>query len=147
MTQNSVPKPAAAPSRPSRLQRVFKENGWLFIAVTTYLITLYLTQAHPEWPPIFRVALTLLPLLPGVVYLRHLWLAFKSLDELQQRIQVEAWGFAATGTIIVGTALNVLNAHGLGLENYPHGLEIGGVYLTMFILWSIGTAAASARYR
>lgn len=122
-------------------------NAWLFMATATYLVTLFLVQDNPGWPPAPKVALTLLPLVPGVVYLYRLWGAFKALDELQRRIQLEAWGMALAGTVIVGTTLNVLNAHGIVFERYPHGLEIGGVYLTMFILWAIGTGIANARYR
>ena len=69
------------------------------------------------------------------------------MDELQRRIQLEAWIIAMAGTIIVNTILNVLNANGVGLVSYPHGLEIGGVYMSMFLFWSVGVAISSFRYR
>ena len=124
-----------------------KVNGWLFVTTVTYLVTLFLLQDHSEWNPMFRVGVTLLPLLPGVIYLRLLWGAAQKLDELERRIQLEAWAFALAGTVLVGTTMNILNANGIGFKNYPHGLEMGGAYLSVFLFWCIGVAQATARYR
>jgi hypothetical protein len=55
--------------------------------------------------------------------------------------------FAALGTVIVSTIINVFNAHGLAGKWPAHGLEVGGTYLTMFILWSVGVTIANLRYR
>lgn len=134
-------------SRAANLKRAMKNNGWLFITTVTYLVTLYLVRENQGWDPKLRVGVTLLPLLPGLVYLRILWGTFKSMDELECRIQLEAWAFALGGTVIVSTFLNVLNANSLGFENYPHGLELGGAYLSVFLFWCIGVAQATARYR
>ena len=134
-------------SRAATLKRAMKNNGWLFITTVTYLVTLYLVRENQGWDPKLRVGVTLLPLLPGLVYLRILWGTFKSMDELERRIQLEAWAFALGGTVIVSTFLNVLNANSLGFENYPHGLELGGAYLSVFLFWCIGVAQATARYR
>ncbi|MDA9846240.1 hypothetical protein N9C13_00930 [bacterium] len=134
-------------TRAANFKRAVKNNGWLFITTVTYLITLYLVRENQAWDPKMRVAVTLLPLLPGLVYLRVLWGTFKSLDELQRRIQLEAWAVALGGTVIVSTAMNVLNANGIGFENYPHGLELGGAYMAVFLFWCVGVAEATARYR
>lgn len=134
-------------TRVAHFKRAMKNNAWLFIATAAYLITLYLVRENQAWDPKVRVAVTLLPLLPGVVYLRRLWGTFKSLDELERRIQLEAWAFAFTGTVVVSTIMNVLNANGIGFENYPNGLELGGAYMSVFIFWCVGVAQATARYR
>ena len=134
-------------TRVANFKRAMKNNGWLFITTVTYLITLYLVRENQVWDPKVRVGVTLLPLLPGLVYLRVLWGTFKSLDELQRRIQLEAWAVALGGTVIVNTVMNVLNANGIGFENYPHGLELGGAYMAVFIFWCVGVAEATARYR
>jgi len=76
-----------------------------------------------------------------------LWGTFKEMDELQRRIQLEAWAFALGGTVLVGTTMNILNANGIGFENYPHGLEMGGAYLSVFFFWCVGVAQATARYQ
>ena len=134
-------------TRIANFRRAMKNNGWLFITTVTYLITLYLVRENQGWDPKVRVGATLLPLLPGVLYLRVLWGTFKSLDELQRRIQLEAWAVALGGTVVVNTVINVLNANGIGFESYPHGLELGGAYMAVFIFWCVGVAEATARYR
>jgi hypothetical protein len=90
---------------------------------------------------------TLAPLLTGVFYLLSLLQSFRAMDELQRRIQLEAWIFALAGTVVVNTILNVLNANGVGFAGYPHGLEIGGVYMSMFVLWSVGVTVSTLRYK
>jgi hypothetical protein len=89
----------------------------------------------------------LVPLLPGILYLRTLLKSFWQMDELQRRIQIEGFGFALVGTLVVMTAVNIFKAEGIALLNYPQGLGIGGVYLTMFILWSVGVSISTFRYR
>jgi hypothetical protein len=147
MTEKPISEANPTAERDSKSRTGLTATAWLFVTTVTYLVTLYLRQEYSEWAPALRVGLALLPLLPGVLYLRQLWGSFQLLDELQRRIQLEAWGFAMAGTVVVTTSVNVLNAHGLGFAHYPHGLEIGGVYITMFFLWSIGTSLANARYR
>ena len=145
-TKNSTETETRESSIP-KFKRSTKVNVWLFLATATYLVTLYTLRDHPEWDPQFRVGLTLLPLLPGLVYLRRLWGTFKEMDELQRRIQLEAWAFALGGTVLVSTTMNILNANGIGYEDYPHGLEMGGAYLSVFFFWCFGVAQATARYR
>ena len=120
---------------------------WLAAATLTYLISLWLLKHHPDWSPAARVAITLVPLLPGVLYLRTLLKSFWQMDELQRRIQIEGFGFALVGTLVVMTAVNIFKTEGVALLNYPQGLGIGGVYMTMFILWSVGVSISTFRYR
>ena len=120
---------------------------WLAAATLTYLISLWLLKHHADWSPGARVAITLAPLLPGVLYLRTLLKSFWQMDELQRRIQIEGLGLALVGTLVVMTAMNIFTAEGIRVVNYPQGLGIGGVYLTMFILWSIGVSISTFRYR
>ena len=144
-TKNSTETETRESSIP-KFKRSTKVNVWLFLATATYLVTLYTLRDHPEWDPQFRVGLTLLPLLPGLVYLRRLWGTFKEMDELQRRIQLEAWAFALGGTVLVSTTMNILNANGIGFKDYPHGLEMGGAYISVFFFWCLGVAQATARY-
>ena len=120
---------------------------WLATATLTYLISLWLLKHHADWSPGARVAITLAPLLPGILYLRTLLKSFWQMDELQRRIQIEALGFALVGTLVVMTAMNIFTAESIRVVNYPQGLGIGGVYMTMFILWSIGLSISTFRYR
>src|SRR3954464_11292229 len=58
---------------------------WLAATTLTYLISLWLLKHHPDWSPRARIAITLAPLLPGVLYLRALLKTFWQMDELQRR--------------------------------------------------------------
>ncbi len=142
---NSDPEPSRA--RFSTCHRTVAGILWLAAATLTYLLSLWLLKHHADWPPAARVAITLAPLLPGILYLRVLLKSFWQMDELQRRIQIEGIGFALVGTLVVMTAVNILTAEGIRVVNYPQGLGIGGVYITMFILWSIGVSISTFRYR
>jgi len=139
MEEDHVPSPAC--------NRVTTGLLWLAAATFIYLVSLWLLKHHSDWSPAARIAVTLAPLLPGIFYLRALLKSFWQMDELQRRIQIEALGFALAGTVIVLTAVNVFAAEGIRLVNYPSGLGIGGVYMTTFILWSVGVSISTFRYR
>lgn len=128
-------------------KQMMKSVAWLAVTSALYVASLLGLKHHPLWSPGARVAVTLVPLLPGMFYLLSLLRSFQAMDELQRRIQVEAWIFAMAGTIVVNTVLNVLNANSVGFANYPHGLEIGGVYMSMFLFWSVGVTTSTLRYR
>lgn len=144
-TTNSNPEEGQA--RSLACNRVVAGLLWLAAATFIYLVSLWLLKHHSDWSPAARIAVTLAPLLPGIFYLRALLRSFWQMDELQRRIQIEALGFALAGTVIVLTTVNVFAAEGLKLVNYPQGLGIGGVYMTMFILWSVGVSISTFRYR
>ena len=141
------PNPDRSHARFSVCHRTVAGILWLAAATLTYLISLWLLKHHSDWSPAVRVVITLVPLLPGILYLRTLLKSFWQMDELQRRIQIEAFGFALVGTVVVMTAVNIFKAEGIALLNYPQGLGIGGVYMTMFILWSVGVSISTFRYR
>jgi len=130
-----------------RALRAFELNAWLAVTTAVYLAMYFLTRRHPEWSPEWRITLALAPILPGLLYLRNGLQLLREMDELQRRIQLEAWLFAALGTVVVSVIINVFNAHGLEGMWPGHGLEVGGTYLTMFILWCVGVTMANCRYR
>jgi hypothetical protein len=122
-------------------------NAWLFVATAVYLASLLLVKQHPEWSPLTRALLTLTPMIPGWLYVRT-WLRFiRGMDELQRRIQLEAWLFASLGALFVGTAINTLNANGVALGELRHGLSLWGTFLLTFVLFLVGTAIANCRYK
>lgn len=129
------------------LKQVMKSLVWLAVTTALYGVMVWFLKRHPEWSPGWRVVATLTPLLPGVFYLLSLLQSFRAMDELQRRIQLEAWVLALAGTVVVTAVLNVLNANGIGPAAYPHGLQIGGVYMSMFLFWSIGVTISNQRYR
>ena len=135
-----------SPGRVS-LKQMVGSLVWLAVTSVIYVVMLWLVKRHPEWSPGWRVAATLTPLIPGVFYLLSLLQSFREMDELQRRIQLEAWVFALAGTVVVSAVLNVLNANGIGPANYQYGLQIGGVYMSMYLLWSVGFTISRLRYR
>jgi hypothetical protein len=130
-----------------KLKRDLRANAWLAVSTAIYLVSLYLLRQHEDWSSAVRVTVTLTPILPGILYFHRILLSFRQMDELQRRIQFEAWAFALAGTVLISTSLNVLAANGVVFEDYPHGLEMGGTYLTVFFLWSIGVSFCHLRYR
>jgi hypothetical protein len=129
------------------LRHSLELNAWLAVATAAYVVALLLMKRHPAWSPGWTTTLTLTPILPGLLYLRKGIQLLREMDELQRRIQFEAWLFAALGTVIVNAVINVFNAQGLGAKWLDHGLEVGGTYMTMLILWSVGVVIANLRYR
>src|ERR1043165_1778917 len=119
-TTNSDPEQNSV--RVSPYNRTVGGLIWLATATLVYLISLWLLKHHTDWSPGARVAITLAPLLPGILYLRILLKSFWQMDELQRRIQIEALGFALVGTLVVLTAMNIFTAEGIPLVNYPKGL-------------------------
>lgn len=88
-----------------------------------------------------RIAIVLLPMLPAllvpVVVLRFL----RRMDELQQRIQLEALGFAFAGTAVITFGYGFLE-----LVGFPRpGAFV--VWPLMATLWCVGLAMAHRRYR
>lgn len=124
-----------------------KLNVWLAVAMLVAVVSLYLRRKHPEWDGSIRAAWALAPLVPGLLYVRSCMRFVRGLDELQRRLQLEAFLFAALGTLLVGTVINVLNANGVSWPGLKHGLELGGAFVVMFSLWLVGTGIAKCRYR
>ena len=122
-------------------------NAWLGVAGVVYVAGLFLLKQHSEWSPLTRGLVALTPLIPGLLYLRSGMRFVRGLDELQRRVQVEAFLFAALGTVIVGAAINTLNAHGVQLGQFSHGLSVGATFTLLFVLWLIGSAIANCRYK
>ena len=122
-------------------------NAWLGVATVIYVGGLFLLKQHPEWSPLSKGTVALTPLIPGLLYLRSCLRFIRGLDELQRRVQLDAFLFAALGTVIAGTAIATLNAHEVQLGPLAHGLGMGETFALMFALWLVGSAVANRRYK
>ena len=129
------------------LKKDLRLNAWLAVAGVTYIAVLFLVKQHPAWSPLTKGLLAATPMLPGALYVRACLRFVRGMDELQRRIQLEAWLFAALGTLFIGTVVNTLDAHGVALGALQHGLGIGGAFVLTFTLWLVGTAIANCRYK
>ena len=137
------PDPAAV----KLVLRSFELNAWLAVGAAVYVIALFLIRHHPDWSPGMRSAVCLAPLLPGLLCLRTGTRLLREMDELQRRIQLEGCLFGAIGTVVSGTIINVFNAQGFVGKWPAQGLQVGGAYMTMFVLWCAGATIARLRYR
>jgi hypothetical protein len=122
-------------------------NAWLGVATLFYLAGVALVKFNPGLSPLAKALLTLTPLLPGLLYLRTCLRFIRGMDELQRRIQMEAWLFSALGTLIISTIVNTLNANGVTLGDLQHGLSLWGTFALAFALWLVGVAVANCRYK
>jgi hypothetical protein len=129
------------------IKKDMKLNRWLAVATAVYLVGFFLTRRHPDWSAPLRATLALSPLVPGLLYIRDCMRFVSGLDELERRIQLEAWLFAAVGTVLAGISISTLNASGIHLGYVDHGLGIGGAFMVNFVLWLVGSAIASCRFK
>ena len=117
------------------------------VAAVLYVINMMLAKRHPEWSATTRATLALVPLFPGLLYIRSLMRFVRGMDELQRRIQLEAWLFATIGTILIGMAISTLNSSGVRLDRVENGLGMGQAFIVAFVLWIVGTKVANRRYK
>ncbi len=130
------------------LKKDLELNAWLGVAAIMHLIILAVVKHHPEWTPLTRGLLTLTPMIPGWLYVRTCLRFIRSLDELQRRIQLEAWLFAALSALIVTSVINTLNDNGVALvSDLSHGLSLFGAFTLTFVLWAVSSAIANRRYK
>lgn len=110
--------------------------GYALLLVVSVLL---IDEAQPLW---LRAALALLPVLPLALAMRAHLRYLTRLDELQQRIQLQASAFAAgvTGLSTFAYGLLVENA---GLPP----LSLIWVFPLMIMLWGLATAVLNWRYR
>jgi hypothetical protein len=122
-------------------------NAWMMVAAAVSVAIDVLLKRHPEFSPLTRALLTLTPLIPGMLYVRDCMRFIRGMDELQRRIQMEAWLFAALGTLIIVTIFNTLNSNGVSLGRLDHGFSLVGTFALTFVLWLVGTDIANGRYK
>lgn len=109
-------------------------------AYVVVLILVVLAAARLDASP-WRYLVWLLPAIP-VVFMVGAYLGFLAkMDELAQRIQLIALGFAFGVTALLTFTYGMLENAGLP------SLSLVWVFPLMIVLWGIGTAAASRRYR
>lgn len=129
------------------LKKDLRLNAGVLVAAAVYVAMTELLKRHPEWSPLTRGLLNLTPMIPGVLYVRTCLRFIRGMDELQRRIQMEAWLFAALGALIIGTIINTLNASGVTYGRLTHGLSLLGAFALTFVLWLVGTAISNRRYK
>ena len=97
-----------------------------------------LVKANPAMP--MRFALVLVPLIPGIYATRLISRQLSTMDELQKRIHLEAFGLAFAGTALIALTFGMLDYVGVEQLN-------GAWYVSiMLFLWGIGQFIAGRKY-
>ncbi len=120
-----------------------KLNAWAPVAVVAAFVSRLLLR-DPELTGPLRVAVALLPLLSGLLYVRTLWRWMRGLDEMQRRIQFEAVAFAALAMLFIALTVDLLQLGGF-IGSLRFGWE--GYFAFTFFLWTAGLALANRRYQ
>ena len=117
-----------------------KEFGGAMLAYAVILpLSLVALNAQPYAP--WRIPLALTPVVPAACALWAFVRFLRRMDELQQRIQLEALAVAFGGTALLTFSYGFLENVG-----FPHISWIWVLPL-MVALWGLGGALASLRYR
>ncbi len=118
-----------------------------FPAMAGYVVLLpvsILLLKHVAMPVPLRVVVVLLPVLPILLVLRAMTRLLQGLDELQQRIQLQAMGVTCA---VVGAGTFALGfLQGAELVPLFRG-ELIWVLPAMFAVWGVTAGAISYRYR
>jgi hypothetical protein len=96
-------------------------------------------EANPS--AAWRYVVAVLPVAPAALTLWIFVRALARLDELHKRIQMQAFGFSLGATALLTFAYGFLEGVGM-----PH-LSWTFVLPLMAILWGVGTAIFTMRYR
>ncbi len=113
------------------------------LAMLAYLMILVgsvtVLEANPNarW----RYVVAALPVVPAALTLTIFIRALSRLDELQKRIQMEAFGFSLGATALLTFGYGFLEGVGM-----PH-LSWTFILPLMAVLWGVGTAIFTIRYR
>jgi hypothetical protein len=89
----------------------------------------------------WRYVVAVIPVLPVALVVYLFIRRIARLDELQRRIQIEAFGFALGATALLTFAYGFLEGVGMPHLNWTYILPL------IAALWAVGTAVITFRYR
>lgn len=122
-------------------------NAWAVVAAVTAAGSRMGAPRLVDQPLAVRSAVALMPLVPTFLWIRALSRWVNSLDEMQRRIQLEAWCFAAVGTVCLDVTLNLLQSAAiLRHPSVVHGLGWEGHFALTFFLYMLGTVRVNRRF-
>ncbi|MBW7894719.1 MAG: hypothetical protein H3C27_06355 [Opitutaceae bacterium] len=129
------------------LKKDLLQSFWFVVAGAVTVYSHVLLEKSAEGGPVLKWLLALSPFAPLFLYVRTVLRAIRAMDELQRRIQMEAWLFAAIGTLFATTAVNVLHENRLLTMLFQPGLGLPGTAVVMFLLLLLGGFMANRRYQ
>jgi hypothetical protein len=146
-----APAPVAFASPPTPVRVVPSSSTWVLyrtqiefgLAMLAYLMVLVgsvvVVQANREagW----RYIVVLLPVAPAAFVIWLFVRALARLDEMQKRIQMQAFGFSLGFTALITFGYGFLEGAGLPHLSWTYVLPL------MAVLWALGAAIYTWRYR
>jgi hypothetical protein len=116
------------------------EIGLALLAYMMFVIgSVTVLRANPDAS--WRYVVAVVPVAPAAMVLFLFVRRLAQLDELQRRIQTEAFGFSLGATALITFAYGFLEGAGMPHLNWTFILPL------MAILWGVGTAVFTFRYR
>src|SRR5215471_13281230 len=109
-----------------------------YVIVLPICILLIIASPHTAW---WRIPLALVPVIPILFAMRAFMRFFSNMDELQRRIQLEAFAFSFGATGIVTFSYGCLVYVGFPNLSWVY------IFPLMIALWGIGAAVATRRYQ
>ncbi len=144
-TESTAPKHVDMPVVPgvASTWTTYRTQIEFGLAMLAYLMILVgavtVLQSNPNAP--WRYVVAVLPVVPAALVLSIFVRALTHLDEMQKRIQMQAFGFSLGATALLTFGYGFLEGVGL-----PH-LSWTFVLPLMAILWGVGTAIFTLRFR
>lgn len=123
------------------MNRYLREFAAALVAYVAVLILSLAALARADLSAAVRAAISLAPMLPGLLLCWAVVRQLRRLDELQLRIQFEALGFAFAASALLTFSYGFLEIAGL-----PK-LSLFVVWPLMAVMWMLGLLIAARRYR
>jgi hypothetical protein len=147
-TESGFPTPPLAlpgpPQTPLQSTWItYRNQIEMALAMLAYLIFLVgsVTVLQSNRDASWRYAVAVLPVAPAALVIVLFVRRLARLDELQRRIQTQAFGFSLGTTALLTFAYGFLEGVGLPSLNWTFVLPL------MAVLWAIGAAIFTIRYR
>lgn len=113
----------------------------LTVFVVMLIISVIITRLTPWYASTWDTVIMLLPIFPGIFTGLSLARGIRSMDEMQQRIQLEAFSFSLANTAFVALVLGLLQAGSDTTINLTWMIPI------MAGFWGLGLWFAQRRYQ
>jgi hypothetical protein len=125
-------------SSPKNFHQRFILGMVLFVVILT--ISVIVTRLTPWYASNWDTVIMLIPVFPGIYTGLNLARGVMTLDELQQRIQLEAFSFSLANTAFVALVLGLFQAGSSTTINFVWIIPI------MAFFWGFGLWLAQRRY-
>jgi hypothetical protein len=116
------------------------EIGLALLAYMMFLVgSVTILRANPDAS--WRYVVAVVPVAPAALVVFLFARRLARLDELQRRVQIEAFGFSLAATALITFAYGFLEGVGMPHLNWTYVLPL------MAALWAVGAAIFTFRYR